>query len=80
MKVLTKIEVEGCVFVRKTERESGVLAAGTNKAVVFDHMILYISCSVGCWTASTAHNIDNMFHMNPAPHCQGLATNATPAS
>lgn len=21
-----------------------------------DHMILYISCSIGCWTASTAHN------------------------
>lgn len=46
----------------------------------FDHMIPYISCSIGCWTASTAHNNVNMFHMNPAPHCQRLATNATLAA
>lgn len=57
-----------------------ILATETNKAVGSVHMILYISRSVGCWTASTAHNIDNMFHMNPSLRCQRLATNATPAS
>lgn len=58
----------------------GVLAIETNSAVVFDHLILYICCSVGSWTVSTAHN-DNMFHMNPTPHhCQHLATNAKPAA
>ncbi len=53
----------------------------SNNAVVFDHMILYISCSVGSWTASISHNNDNMFHMNPTPHyCQRLATNTIPAA
>lgn len=73
------------VRVRKTERQKErvrdeVLATETNSAVVFDHMIPYICCSVGSWTVSTAHN-DNMFHMNPTPHCcQRLATKANPAA
>lgn len=67
-----------CVCVTEREQERGRLGLAvleSNSAVVFEHMILYISCSVGSWTASTAHNTNNMFHMNPTlHHCQRLAT------
>ncbi len=71
-----------CASKRERERErDGVLAMESNDAVVFDHTIPYICCSIGSWTASTAHNNDNMFHMNPTPHhCQHLATDANPAA
>ena len=75
------VYVEGlsCVCEREKVRDR-VLTVESNNAVVFDHMIQYISCSVGSWRASIAHN-NNMFHMSPTPHhCQRLATNAKQAA
>lgn len=73
------VEDLSCMCERERKRDRG-LAVESNNAMVCDRMILTISCSVGSWRASIAHN-NNMFHMNPTPHhCQHLATNAKPAA